>query len=164
MNKSEMLRALARRNGLCDKWYGEWNGSESDQELIDKYLNGLDFCIEHDYPTTDMICSLFDEELLHKNHIYTNDMYVNVHNPKPVVVLNGGTCGEILFDGYAVSSVYVRHLSGVKIKVRDHAIVSISAYDAANVYVDCAESAKAFVYVRTDNAHIQTNGNVLIRG
>lgn len=159
-----MLRALARRNGLCDQWYGEWSGAESDQELIDKYLKGLDFCIKHDYPSTDMICALFGAEMLRKNHIYTNETFVEEKNAKPVVVLNGNTCGELEFDGYAVSSVYVRHVSDVKIKVADHAVVSVSLYDAANAYVECAEGATVYVYVRSANAKVQANGNVRVRG
>ena len=45
------LRGHAVSYGLCTQWQGDWQNNKSQQELIGMYIRGIDFCIEHDYPT-----------------------------------------------------------------------------------------------------------------
>ena len=47
------LRGHAVSYGLCTQWQGDWQNNKSQQELIGMYIRGIDFCIEHDYPTVE---------------------------------------------------------------------------------------------------------------
>jgi hypothetical protein len=58
------LRNMAREAGLCDQWFGEWNDDSDNTTLFDKYKRGIDFCIEHGYPTNEFIKSHWDKEML----------------------------------------------------------------------------------------------------
>lgn len=49
------LRGHAVSYGLCTQWQGDWQNNKSQQELIGMYIRGIDFCIEHDYPTVEYI-------------------------------------------------------------------------------------------------------------
>ena len=64
------LRGHAVSYGLCTQWQGDWQNNKSQQELIGMYIRGIDFCIEHDYPTVEYIKGNFDRSLLHQNHIF----------------------------------------------------------------------------------------------
>lgn len=44
-NLSLELKEMARNNGLCDKWFGEWVDESDDATLFDKYKRGIDFSI-----------------------------------------------------------------------------------------------------------------------
>lgn len=53
------LRDHAVSYGLCQQWQNDWQDNKNQQELIDMYIRGIDFCIEHDYPTVDYIKNNF---------------------------------------------------------------------------------------------------------
>lgn len=157
MDKSNLLRALARKNGLCNKWFSEWTDEEDDQSLIDKFIKGQDFCIEHDYPPLPMIRSIFSPEILHKNHIYTDgDAYER--NPKRYVVALGDSSLNLRFDEFAVATVYARHNSTVLASVYDHAIIDVRLFDNSKVVIQhIGEKSKLNVFVRSDDAELDLN-------
>lgn len=37
------LRKMAREQGLCDQWFGEWKDDSDSTTLFDKYKRGIDF-------------------------------------------------------------------------------------------------------------------------
>ena len=63
---SEELKSQAIGLGLCEQWTNSW-GNPSEQELINKFLHGIDFCIKHDYPTNEYIKKNFDKDGNRKN-------------------------------------------------------------------------------------------------
>ena len=44
------LKSEAVSLGLCQEWTSKWN-NESKESLVEKYVKGIDFCIEHNYPS-----------------------------------------------------------------------------------------------------------------
>lgn len=154
MDKSKLLRALARKNGLCDKWFSEWSDEENDQRLIDKYIKGQDFCIEHNYPPLPMIRSVFSPEILHKNHIYT-DGEAYERNPKRYVIALGDSLLNLRFDGFSVATVYARHSSTVSISVYERAIIDVRLFDNAKVEIKHLDArAKLNIFVRSCDAEL----------
>lgn len=157
---NKILRDRARELGLCDKWYKEWKGSSSKQELIEKFLRGIDFCIKNDYPKKEFIKAYFPNGLLRENGVFVDDKIsgTNLHR----TVLLGETCGELKYDGYEVGKVYVRHQSVVKIVACDRARVFVECYDDTKVDAVATDNARIFVYHHGGDLE-NISGNVIVR-
>lgn len=157
LNKA--LRDRARELGLCDKWYKEWDKKSTRQELIEKYIKGIDFCIQHDFPNLDFAREYFPNNQLVQNGIFLDDS-VDAYNLKTAVLL-GGSKGEIRYDGQRAGDVYVRHQSEVVITAEGGARVFVEVYDNCKVFAKADETSKIFVYYH--GGDIQSEGSVLVR-
>ena len=113
------LRGHAVSYGLCTQWQGDWQNNKSQQELIGMYIRGIDFCIEHDYPTVEYIKGNFDRSLLHQNHIFVDEPVIGGDNG--VYVLNG-KCSGLNFSlrlNLQLLLSYLRHDSELTLEVED---------------------------------------------
>lgn len=144
-NLSETLKQQAVSLGLCQQWQRQW-GDCDQQELIDKYKKGLDFCIENQYPANEFIKENFDRSLLHENLIFV-DEHINIgYAPNGVYVLNGACTGVLHFREWAAATVYVRHESHVHIIAEDFAKVFVRLYDGGEADVCDVGDAVVKVY------------------
>jgi hypothetical protein len=152
------LRSQARNFGLCDQWYEEWSDLNcSQQELIDKYIKGLDFCILHHYPSNDFIKSNFDRDLLHKNNIVVDERH-SLLNPMTAVIL-GNSKSKVRVNGYSVCRVYVRDNSSVDVFIRHKAHLIIHVYDHASVtIVENTTVNIPKIILHGENAHYKMTG------
>lgn len=157
MNRA--MRAEARGLGLCDKWYGEWADDSSVDELLNKYVKGIDFCIGHNYPSNETMLEYAGREKLHEHGIFIDEA-VSEHAPA-TIILNGHCTGRINYDGFSVGSVYVCGISDVTVTVSDFAKVFVEVWDDARVKVVNKGSSRCFVYGHGGKAEIV--GDVLIR-
>ena len=146
-NLSETLKQQAISLGLCKQWTEAW-GNPDQQDLIDKYKSGLDFCIEHQYPSNEFIRENFDRELLHENLIYVDEQLCLDDAPSGEYVLNGECTGTLHFRSWTAATVYVRHTSNVSIIAEDFAKVFVRVYDGAEVNVCDVGDAVVKVYKR----------------
>ena len=146
-NLSETLKQQAISLGLCKQWTEAW-GNPDQQDLIDKYKSGLDFCIEHQYPSNEFIRENFDRELLHENLIYVDEQLCLDDAPSGEYVLNGECTGTLHFRSWTAATVYVRHTSNVSIIAEDFAKVFVRVYDGAEVNVCDVGDAVVKVYER----------------
>lgn len=163
MNKSQLLRSLARKSGLCDKWFSEWTDDESDEALLARYIRGIDFCIKHDYPSLPIIRSTFDDDTLRKHNIYLDVRNTTIQSPQPVSVFLGTSKAHVTASDFSVSDIYVRHHSDVRIHARDHAIVAITVYDHARISVTYEDQAKVHIYKRSGDAQIIAQDGIVIK-
>lgn len=145
---SQRLKTEARNLGLCDEWFSKWEPTCSQQELIDKYIKGLDFAIKHDFPTPDFIDQHFDKELLHKNQIYCNDQIDVYGGGNGFYVINGDCAGQIHFHTCATATVYVRHNSKLKIKATRLSRIIVKVHDNAQVKTECDAGSTIKVFKR----------------
>jgi len=67
------LRADARKIGLCDEWYGQWKEDTSREELYQKFIRGLDFCLKHKWPSRPFIKHHFSQKFLRDHGILVDD-------------------------------------------------------------------------------------------
>ena len=146
-NKKKKLSARMKNEavslGLCDEWTAEWKDGSSKDEMAEKYVRGIDFCIAHDWPSCDFIKKNFGD-VMHNHGVYVDEA-VRLHNPG-TVILNGHCDATITCDGYAVTNVYVRHKSKLRIICRQLANVRVNVLDNAFVDIDNDMTSKAFVY------------------
>ena len=154
-----MLRDRARELGLCNQWYKGWKKKESKQELIDKYIRGIDFCIEHDYPKLDFVRAYFSKKILNSNGVFLDDTF-DVKGMKNIVLL-GSSKGNINYCGNTTGNVYVRHESKAVIKAVEGAKVFVETYEGCSVEAFADEHSRIFLYKH--GGSVKTEGNVIIR-
>lgn len=146
-NLSETLKQQAVDLGLCRPWTEAW-GDCDQQELIDKYKKGIDFCIDKQYPSNEFIKTNFDRALLNANLIFVDEHIRLDDAPSGIYILNGECSGTIRFAPWTAATVYVRHTSNVRIIAGDFAKVFVRLYDEAEVETEAEESAVVRVYDR----------------
>ena len=156
MNVSDELKEKAISLGLCTPWQKRWQ-NEDKHSLCQMYIKGLDFCIDHDYPSCTYMKKHFDG-IMQQHGIFVDDV-VNTSNLQEVVC-NGCCVGMIVYDDFGTGTVYARHQSNVSIKASGHARVFVKVYDHANVNVVCSGNAPATVICHGGN--INSTGNVKI--
>lgn len=147
-NLSETLKQQAVDLGLCKKWTEAWTDDCDQQGLIDKFIKGIDFCLERNWPSTDFIKSNFDTTLLRQNLVFV-DEDIDIENaPSGIYIINGECTGTLRFAPWAAATVYLRHSSKVGIVAEDFAKVFVRLYDEADVVTSLAEGAVVKVYDR----------------
>ncbi len=154
---SKELKKEAVSLGLCTEWTNEWRNSTKD-ELVDKYIRGIDFCIEHNYPSCEYMKKHF-QGVMQKHGVFVDDD-VELENPK-IMIANGKTSGWLIYNSYSVGTIYVRHDSNLTIEASENAILAIETYDNCNISIFQRDKAKVFVYNHGGN--IQTAGKVIVK-
>lgn len=157
MNVSQELKQRAVQIGLCTQWTEEW-GEPDKHELCEKYVKGIDFCIEHNYPNTEYMKHYFDG-IMQEHGIFVDEA-LSLVNPK-MVIANGKCSGIVSFKDFGVGTMYVRHDSEIKIEADGFSKVFISVYDNAKVEVVQKENAKVYVYLH--GGKVKKTGEVLVR-
>ena len=123
------LREMARKAGLCDKWYEEWKDDDSIDVCLDRYVKGFDFAVKNDYPPLDFIRDNFRKEDLHRHNIYL-DEEVEIKGARSGYYVFLGKCtGSIETHGFNVVSCYLRHDSNVDVSSLGSARVFVTYYD-----------------------------------
>lgn len=146
-NLSETLKQQAVDLGLCRPWTEAW-GDCDQQELIDKYKKGIDFCIDKQYPSNEFIKANFDRDLLNANLIFVDEYLDFDMMPSGIYIINGECSGSIRFAPWTAATVYVRHKSNVTIIADDFAKVFVRVYDEADAEVIELGEAVIKVYDR----------------
>lgn len=163
MELQRRLKLEAISLGLCQQWQDEW-GEPNTLQLIDKYKRGIDFCIEHDFPSVDVLRKEFDRAVLNENDIFVNDnIALNIDKGGRNIIINGDCEGVITISGYAVATIYVRHTSCVRVVMKDFARASISVYDKSQLTVNNRSYNRAFVYRYSSKAYVNEIGNIAVR-
>lgn len=146
-NLSETLKQQAVDLGLCRPWTEAW-GDCDQQELIDKYKKGIDFCIDKQYPSNEFIKANFDRDLLNANLIFVDEYLDFDMMPSGIYILNGECSGSIRFAPWTAATIYVRHKSNVTIIADDFAKVFVRVYDEADAEVVELDEAVIKMYDR----------------
>lgn len=140
---SDKMKAEAIGLGLCQQWTNEWEDNTSKDEMVRKFVRGIDFCIDHNWPDVKTIKRQFGD-VIH-NHGVWADENVSVTNA-PMTILNGECVCDATFDGTGAGEVYVRHGSVLRVKATGYARVFVTLRDAGEVYAETEGHAKVFVY------------------
>lgn len=156
------LRTQAINNGLCFQWQNEWTGAEDKDALVQKYVKGLDFCIQHEYPSLDYIRKNFEDEVLNRNGVWVDDNPI-LKRPLPLhIVLLGACRGFLTFSGFDTCAVYVRHDTKVTINIDGYARIFVFVYDNAQVTINNRSHSVQSAYTYSDNCAITYDGDVRV--
>lgn len=158
-----MLRALARKNGVCGKWYDEWGENCTEDDLVYKFVEGQNFCSRYDYPGIAIIRSFSDKTLLSHNVFCDKDG--TLHNPTDGLtqkrfIICGDSDLDIILDGYTIADIFIYHNSKVRIVCSDHAICYITTIGAPSVTITNNSVNRVCVFNHSEKSLISTIGNV----
>lgn len=150
------LKVDGTNKGLCDQWQSKLTKTSGVKRLSDLFFRGIDFCISEDFPTLEFMRENFKGKA--EKHGIFIDHEIKYEENFPHMVLNGDCNASLLYDQYNVSQLYVRHKSKVKVVVKDHAILTIDAFDDSQIDIETlSNSCKAFV-------NLYGNANVIHKG
>lgn len=139
---SKRMKKEAISLGLCEKWQNEWIDNTSKDEMAEKFVKGIDFCIKHDWPSAKFIKKNFGD-VIHRHGVYVDENFIT---DSPTTILWGDCDGEIIVGRNETKTAYVKHNSKLRLHAGANSIVFISIYDNAELNITCDKTSKVFVY------------------
>ncbi len=158
-NLSDMMKNEAVSLGLCAQWTADWQDGSSKDEMVEKFVKGIDFCIGRNWPSTHDMKKYFGD-VIHRHGVYV-DEEVALLSPK-IAILNGRCDGYIEYEWLNGGEIYVRHDSVLKLKVKGLSTVFVNLHDNAKLSVECEDGAKCFVYQYGGDV-VKKVGSVVVR-
>lgn len=136
MEAQERLFEEGIRLGMCDKFRDRWD-KPTTKDLCRMFFEGMDFCIENDYPSLSIIKELYspDELSQYGVHISDGDSIGQNH-----ICVLGESNVNIFIPKNKVCRVYARHNCNVHLHLDEGAFCYISILDKANIFIDKKES------------------------
>lgn len=125
------LREMASEKGLCEKWYGEWGDDSTLDECAERFVRGLDFCIDKDYPPLDFVRRNIPREVLHRHGIFLDEDVCKFLD-NGIYVFMGECTGKIYVAPFKAITVYLLHDSDIDIVADGLARVYVSTYHDAS--------------------------------
>lgn len=142
---NETLRNEAIGLGLCQQWQNEWAASRNTGQLIEMYKRGIDFCMEHKWPTCKWIKSNFDRAELHDHNVFVEEDVTGIMVPNGVAVVRG--ChGAIETERNSVTTIHVENCANLTLKAGKFARVFLHIYDNSPVQIEEGLHSTAKVY------------------
>lgn len=156
-NIAEILRLMAINEGAYCSIITQWDDPDT-ATLAQKYIEGIDFCIEHDFPSNEFLKTHFGSQMQQYGIFVDEKVYgKNLRH----LVVNGQSKGKVSYDGCAFGKIYVRHKSHLEIDIYDDSIVNVEVYDKSMVTICNKGEKKACVYLY--GGKIKIKGNVVIK-
>lgn len=155
---SDKMKNEAVSLGLCAEWTAEWKDGTDKDEMAEKFVRGIDFCISHDWPSVRDIKKYFGD-VMHSHGVYA-DENVSAQNPS-VLILNGCCVADVSYDTFGAGQIYARHETSARITVRGMSKVFVDVHDNASVTIDCDEYSRCFVFRYGGN--VRATGNVTVK-
>lgn len=155
------LREEARFLGLCDEWYGKWQDDCSPDELITKMYAGMDFVIEHHWPSNDAIKTRFDLNTLRRRNVFVDDKRSFVNARESLILGNSNITAR--YNAWQHGVIYIRDNSTLQLTAKNFSFVLVHVYD--NAIVNATQEGKARIAIVKHSADVKitTAGDIRIR-
>lgn len=144
-NTNQYILAKAKEAGICQEWADKLAITTDIDILLQMYIDGIDFCLEKNFPSMADLAVLAGTERLARYGIYI-DEYVSLVNPKTLVLL-GGCEADISIGSYQVSQIFVKHKSSGTFRISGNAFVVIDCFDDSELTVEASGDSKVLVNV-----------------
>ena len=122
---SDELKKEAIDLGLCEPWQKSWDGSI--EGLASMYIRGMDFCVEHDYPSLSCLENNFKGKVRHFGIYISED--VNLISHGRVMACVGSCTGKMNLLPMSSTRLYLRHTSNIKIRLGAKGFLMIDAHE-----------------------------------
>lgn len=130
----KMLYEQAAALGMCDDFKQHWDKYGDNitiEQLCNMYHRGLDFCIEHGYPSVEFMAEHLRGRV-EPYGVYIHDRMVAYDTRN--VVINGDSEIRVVANG-VVRDITVRHSSTVIVEAYGDAFVYVSMYNNSRLVI-----------------------------
>lgn len=141
--KEEALKR-AIQNGICKEWGEKIENSQSLDELLDMYIQGIDFSFSTEFLSNNFFRRNCKGNMEHKG-IFLDDNPI-LENTREVVCL-GDSRLTYLGNQYLVSEIRLKDRTKAKIVAKDSAFIMIDIFDNVEVEVIAHDKSKICVNV-----------------
>ena len=160
-NVNKELRKTAISFGLCQQWQDGWKNDWNREKMVDKFFEGMDFCLKYHFPSNQFIKDNFDIDFRRKSNVLVDDKW-SLLNPLRALVL-GNTTTTMRFNARNHSTVYIRDNSDVKILASGTAFVIVHVLDMANVRVEKKDDARVVIINHSKDSVIIADSNIIVK-
>jgi hypothetical protein len=141
--KKEALKR-AKDNDICEEWAERMNHTVNVDELLDMYIEGIDFSFSTEFLSNDFFRRNLKGHMEHKG-IFLDDNPI-LENVKKIVCL-GDSRLNLIGNQYLVSEVFLRDKTKAKIVAKDSAFIMVDIFDDVDLEVIANDSSKVCVNV-----------------
>lgn len=160
--KNEELRSKAISLGLCEQWQGYWKKDWDDRKMIERYKEGIDFCLANDFPSVEYIKSHFSKEDLRNGGLFMDDKR-SVLNER-LIVIRGFSDIHARYNGNTVAEIYITDSSTLKLSAKNDCHVIVHVWGNAQVDISQEDNAMVLAIKHTVTCNVQTNkGNATLK-
>lgn len=158
---NDTLRKRAIALGLCKKWQGEWREDWSEEKMIEKYKEGLDFCLENGFPGNEFIKENFNRATLIRCGVFVDEKR-SVMNMDEVIVA-GKSEVRARYNMDNVGTVWVTDDARVTVWAKNRSHVIVHAYARGKVEAVQMDGARLLVIRHSKEAEIMGRGEVEVK-
>lgn len=155
---NKYLKEKAVELGLCQDWQNQWKQDWSQKKMINKFYEGIDFCLKNNFPSDDFIRSYFPPKILHDNGVYINDAYSGLNHTCSIIKKNSVI--TLRYNASNVGTVYVTDSSKLNLTAKNRSYIIVHALDDAIVTAQAFDDAKIVVIQHSATASVYSTGNV----
>lgn len=174
-SKSDILRREAVELGLCGAWRQAWNHELSDAELLERYVRGVEFSVEHGWPGTEYLASHFEPAtltaagiLMDGEHTVSGGEIISGSRcPLPRhggIVMHGKSRADMTFRGAERAVVTLRDDAVARVTVEGNAHVRVALHDRSRLEIAGRSKQLAHAYLFGDETQVTETGNVAVHG
>ena len=139
MDKTELIKSLPEN--ACKPGLGVFIETKLEDDIVSLFWDYIDFCLAMNYPSCDFIER--NKDAANKQHLYVNHKST-LKNIEKAAFLGASVC-DVVYTGFTVSRLYVKHTSKLNVKATDNAFVMIDALDSSDVAVETSGNARVIV-------------------
>lgn len=155
MNLQE-LYIQAKQIGLSSKCNERMSSDLSVKNLCEMYFDGDDWSMQHDFPKIEVLRQFKGRSEVFG--IFTD--YVGMPNNLQRAAFFGNSKIKMIYNGFSVTQLVLRHNTRAKITASENSIVIINILDKAEVDIECIENARVEVFQY--GGQINSSGDVRI--
>lgn len=141
MNLQEIYTE-AKRNGLSRECDVRMSSDLSIKNLCSMYFDGDDWSMENDFPKIDILRKFRGKSEVYG--IFTD--YKGMPNNLAKAAFFGDSNIQMIYNGFSVSQLVLRHNTKAKITATENSIVIINILDNAEVEITSLENARVEVF------------------
>lgn len=155
---NEKLRKRAIDLGLCNQWQRSWKKDWSEDKMIAKYIEGIDFCLANDYPSNGFIKQNFSIEALRKGGVFVDDTHSILNYAHAVV--KGNSHVNARYNDECIAEIYAADNAVVYVSAKGNSHVIVHVLGNATVTAEHTGNAEILVIRHSNESTIITKGKV----
>ena len=153
------ILAKAIQNNICKPWAEKITLAASPDDLLQMYVDGIDFCLSNNYPSNDDLVHLVGDYLPGYG-IHVDDHFSQVNSR--FAVLLGNSFGQMKYTEYQTAQVFVKHQSKADLILSGNSFVMLDCFDESKVSIMANDASRITVNIY-GNAHVSHEGSGTIK-